>query len=389
MESLSPNASTIPEDFRDHKRHLLAAAVYLGKNDLVTQLFEGQNIKLDGDTYFGTFFECAAKGGNDEILSCLWPRSDNAYQGVVDNPLGQAASAGCSTLIHQLISPMCNYSTKVSACKNAVASAASNGYTNVVVELIKLDTNDSLTKQDLWQDVFCIAAYHGHRQLLLKAVDAGAQIDRPVRGPSGETPLVSAARGGHNYIVGLLLTMGVNQACRPYKALCAAVARGFAGIFMLLLDHFKATRGLKNYGDVLNGDVSPNEWPPLLRVAAQHGQDHMVRLMIDLGLDVKRFPEVGHVALRKAAENGYLSIVRMLVEMGVEIDGAGGELAPVVLAAENGRDDMVAFLVQLGATSMVGKQEGTNKIIVDGVSRDNSRITVWEGEVKKVDYKRW
>ena len=159
---------------------------------------------------------------------------------------------------------------------------------------------------------------------------------------------------------------------------------------MLLLDHHLTTHGGDNYGDILNKDASVGAWPELLRLAAHHGKAHMVHLIIDLGFDLGRFPDIGHISLRKAAENGWLSIARILVEMGVDGDGAGGEMAPAVLASAYGREDMVALLVQLGAKSMVRRQDGSDKVIIDGVSYDNSRIMIWgAGTKEKIDYKRW
>ena len=69
VDNLSPNAATVNADFQGLNRHILAAAAYLGRNYIVLQLLEKETIDLHYLTYIGRFFECAAKDGNDEVLS--------------------------------------------------------------------------------------------------------------------------------------------------------------------------------------------------------------------------------------------------------------------------------------------------------------------------------
>ena len=301
------------------------------------QLVENGTVDFHGPTYFGNFFECAAKCGNNEFLSRFLSGSDiDEYQSVYHTPLSSAASVGLSSTVNLMLSSSFNLATKGQAYKDAITRAAENGHKDIIVELMK----------------HSIAAHSNHIQLLVKALERGARINDEIKGPRCQTPVSWAAYRGHNDIVDLLLAKGAKEDCRPYKAFCTAIVYGFASTFMLLLDHYIGEYGRGNYDHVVNNAASDGAWPPLVELAAQHGQGNMVRLIHDLRFDLELFPEIGHIALRKAAENGYLSIARMLIEMGVDVDGEDGGGAPVVKAAEFGREDMVTLLVQLKAKTI-------------------------------------
>lgn len=144
---------------------------------------------------------------------------------------------------------------------------------------------------------------------------------------------------------------------------------------MLLIDDHIAGRGGGTYRDFFNEEKLSRDFVhDLFPVAAQHGHAHIVRLFVELGFDLERFPEVGHSASRMAAEEGYFSIARMLVELGVSVDGKGGEWSLVVAAQQYGRDDMGAFLVQLGAKSMVERRDDSSKVLNGKALCVNSRI---------------
>lgn len=153
VEHLKPHA--IAEDgdgadLQDVSRHTLAAAAYLEKNGLVTQLLSNENIDLRGEIYFGRFFECAAKSGNNDILSRFLSSSDiEFYNSLYFTPLSPAASAGHSSTVSLLLSPQYDIITKGAPYEKAIESAAGNSHTDIVIYLLDHSTEEASKKQEL------------------------------------------------------------------------------------------------------------------------------------------------------------------------------------------------------------------------------------------------
>ncbi|KAK4696271.1 hypothetical protein P7C71_g1620, partial [Lecanoromycetidae sp. Uapishka_2] len=358
IEDLKPNslAANNTTDPQNLARHTLVAAAYLGKNELVTQLISDEIISHHGDTYFGRFLDCAAEAGNNEVLSRFLSESDiEAYTGNYFGPLTRAAFGGHLSTVSLLLSPAYDTGALGSSYEVAINCALQNGHMDVVIQLLEHSTFKPSKKQEIVHRALCYAARLGYPDIVSWALANGGKIDGAIRAALGESPISWAALLGHNNIVRLLLAKGANQqARRPHAPLRSAVKNGFATTAMLLIDDHIAKQGGGNYCDFFNEEILSHFWVhSLFSLAAEHGHAHILRLFVDLGFDLKRFPDTGHEALRQATENGYLSIVRMLVvEMGVDVNGKAGIVSPsspVVIAKKLGRDDMVAFLVQLGA----------------------------------------
>lgn len=160
---------------------------------------------------------------------------------------------------------------------------------------------------------------------------------------------------------------------------------------MLLMNDHIAKHGGGSYCDFLNeGELSRHWMHDSFSLAAERGHAHIVRLFIDLGFDLERWPQQGHSALRRAAENGYFSVVRnLVVELGVGVDGKGslgGRSSPLVDAEEYGRHDMVAFLVQLGAKNVIERLDDGSKLLAGNLLSDYSRIRIRSGGKYVADY---
>jgi len=100
-----------------------------------------------------------------------------------------------------------------------------------------------------------------------------------------------------------------------------------------------------------------------LHLAAERGNEALVRLLIDNRVDIKAKDDAGWTALHSAAKGGNKEVVRLLVEKGVDIkakEDIYGETA-LHLAAERGNKEVVQLLVEKGA---------------DINAKDNNRWTV-------------
>lgn len=402
---LKPNAAVEQRQEQDFKglqdlpRHTLVAAVYLGKNELLTQLLSNKDSDLHGDTVFGGFLECAARAGNNDVLSRFLSSSYvDASAHLRSTLLELAASGGHSSTTNLLLSPHYSIETEGTPYERAIESAAQNGRTDIVIQLADHNTaQSSIKKQAIVHLILSLACYNNHPELILWALSNGADIDRRVdpKKVRLEIPLSWAAWRGHDNIIRLLLSEGANQhASRPHLPLLSAVKYGYASTVRLLIDDHIAKHGGGSYHHFFNEEQLSKHWIHVLfSDAAQRGHSHIMHLFIDLGFDLKRFPKVGETALFQATRKGHHSVVRMLVEeMGVDANGKGGISAPVVIAEKHGRDDIVALLVQLGAKNMVQRLDDGSKVLGRETLRDNSRIRALRGGCPGnylLDYKEW
>ena len=395
VEHLKPNAMLSDADstmFGDLPQHITFAAVYLGKNELAIRMLESGEVGLFGNTLFGKVFDCATRAANTEFLSRYLSTSYTEYYSSHHYTLLDiAASTGNASTVNFLLLFLPQYRMTPEGVINehAIEAAAENGSTDVVNRLLDQGGNEASNKQAMIQKILCLACLNDHPDLLLWALENGADISVPVKLHRNlEIPLVWAACRGHNRVVRLLLTRsGKQHANRPHQALYEAVNAGFASTVMLLIHDHVTTCCRVTYREFLND--SDNFIDVLFRVAARRGHTDIVRLFCDLGFDLERFSKEAQTALKLAAAAGHISMVKMLVERGVCVDGEGGSQSPVVAATKNGRDDMVALLVRLGAKNVVEIRDDGAKLF-DGMElNDNSRIRIWSAGRYIVDYKKW
>ena len=117
--------------------HVLAAAAYFGKVELVTELIDVGTINVHGETTFGTPIECAVKGGNCDIVRLLLKHNEALYDLA---PLSFAAEAGNKDMVRLLLKHM-----HLSASSFlTVISYASRGGHQELIDLMKKSWTDDL-----------------------------------------------------------------------------------------------------------------------------------------------------------------------------------------------------------------------------------------------------
>lgn len=115
-----------------------------------------------------------------------------------------------------------------------------------------------------------LAAFFGHKDVVITLIDHGAELDTPSRNNLGVTPLNSATAGNHIEIVRLLLTRGANPNTPQ--------ADGFIP----------------------------------LHAAAQNGNKEMVELLLSYGADPKHKNHFEKSAYDIAIESGHLHLGDLL-----------------------------------------------------------------------------
>ncbi|XP_030625635.1 ankyrin repeat and SAM domain-containing protein 6 isoform X2 [Chanos chanos] len=176
------------------------------------------------------------------------------------------------------------------------------------------------------------AAASGHENLVRFLLRKGASVDS--RNNYGWTPLMQAARFGHLNVAHILLENGaeLNGRNRMGASVLSMAARGgHAHVVKLLLengafvddfDHLALAEGNTNGNNSNHGDSGRNFLDiTSLLVAAQHGHEATVRLLLEWGADVNFSQKTtGWSALMLATASGKASVAQQLVERGADPD---------------------------------------------------------------------
>jgi ankyrin repeat protein len=99
-------------------------------------------------------------------------------------------------------------------------------------------------------------------------------------------------------------------------------------------------------------------WLSPLTQATRNGQAHIVKLLLDWGLDIKNeHRKAADMSLETAAGRGFETIVRLLIDHGVSKDGPEDvdeikTCSPMWMAIKRGHPHIVDTLLELGAKAI-------------------------------------
>ncbi|XP_071537835.1 ankyrin repeat and SAM domain-containing protein 6-like [Panulirus ornatus] len=156
----------------------------------------------------------------------------------------------------------------------------------------------------------------------------------------GWTPLMQAARHGHMHVVMLLVQAGVSLDTRNrlgMTALKLASVSGHMGTIRTLID------AGANYDPIPS--ITTCQITPLM-IAAQHGNDAVVRLYLDKGVNAnKSFPKIGITPLMCSAAGGNMSTAQILLDRGADPNAVSAcDLTALDVAAACNRPDIASCL---------------------------------------------
>ncbi|KAJ5129649.1 uncharacterized protein N7515_005688 [Penicillium bovifimosum] len=128
------------------------------------------------------------------------------------------------------------------------------------------------------QDASLTAAENGHDGVIKLFLDSDESLDLDEENIFGETPLVCAAKWGHEVVVKQLLSTGrvnVNFVCCGFTPLCYAAWNGHEAVVNLLLD-----------ADGINLDFAHSDGRTAIDLAAETGYESTVKLLIAAGAEL-------------------------------------------------------------------------------------------------------
>lgn len=198
------------------------------------------------------------------------------------------------------------------------------------------------------------------------------------------TPLLIAARNGHEGVVKVLLTqfhVDIEQSgmvkfdgytSEGACALWCAASGGHARVVQMLVEHgadvnhptasnstplrvacFEGRLDLVHYLVSEGADVhiSNKFRNSCLMIAAYKGHQAVVHYLLEKGARPNDRAVCGASALHFAAERGHLHIAELLVNYGAELFPNGQGVDPLLLAAESGHANIVEFFISLPQVS--------------------------------------
>ena len=187
-------------------------------------------------------------------------------------------------------------------------------------------------------DRFVEALRTGNGKEVLAQIDGGRNPNAYL--DDGLSPLMIAAESGRLDMVRILLERDalpdIRSAVEQTTALAVAARHGHENIVALLLKRGAQVKGV----DVMSSTP--------LHYAAREGHLPVVDTLIRMGAPVTLTDKAGGTALSLAAMRGHHEVCRLLVEKGADVDGSASA-RPLQAAARSGSAETVRTLLEAGA----------------------------------------
>jgi ankyrin repeat protein len=197
-----------------------------------------------------------------------------------------------------------------------------------------------------------LAAIKGHEKTIELLLDHGAEINQP--NEKSCTALIYAATNGHLSALKFLLEKNADSTARSRdgrSALHGAAAKGKDEVIAELL---------KQPGSEI--DCRDNNGATALHLAAIYGHHDAVHRLLDNGADARKVDISGWHALHKAAFNGHIAVLETLISTESDMEfidcRAKDGCTPLLLAASQGKADVVRLLAEHGASLHVREKGG-------------------------------
>lgn len=255
----------------------------------------------------------AARNGDTEVVRLLLQHDVNANQGAIYgfNPLMLAAGKGCLDSVTLLLDNGADSNSCDDLGQTPLHFAARRGVTDVVKCLLQHNAN-LFAKTRNGETVLHLAA-STCLELVIFFVDQGADIH--AKGTKGRTPLHVAAANGQSDTVNFFLTCGVNINSRDVSG-CTALS------YAIQESHMTAKILIERECEVKLRDLGGNCVDDgILESAAYKGFKDILKLLHDRGVPLDAVNRSGKTPLMTAAEAGKCDVMAFLLDQGANING--------------------------------------------------------------------
>jgi serine/threonine-protein phosphatase 6 regulatory ankyrin repeat subunit B len=305
-------------------------------------------------------FEAIERGHEDDISrlldadpNSLETQSHVNGQEDVYRPLQWAALNGRLETVRLLVQRGANIHATGYLGRTALYYAAVNGHEEIVSLLLSQGARDDIADQD-GRTPLAIAASGGHLGVvkILLQHTGGQGLEETDTG--GRTALYYASENGHEEMVGYLLSQGARADITDSvgrSPFTWAAFMGHMGVAKMLVQHME--------GQGLN--ETDKDGLTALHWAAIEGQEEMVSYLLSQGAQADITDQEGITPFMEAAWKGHVGVAKMLLQhMGAEgLDETGKDgLTALHMAAIEGHEDIMAFLLSQGAQADTSDQEG-------------------------------
>ena len=324
---------------------LLTYAVKHGALANVQALLGIPQIDIDAkNTNGSTTLMVATNDSKDDVVKALIDHG--ADVNITDKndwtPLMCAAKKGDLRIVQALLSaPHININSKNTSGSTALMVAIENTRDEVVKALINKGANVNAADNKGWTPLL-FAAQEGYLKIV-QALLSAPEIDINARKPSVGTALMVAVDNGKDDVVKALIDYNANANIADkhgWTPLILAAKKGYLTITKTLLS-----------APNIDIDARKPDVGTALMVAADNGEDDIVKVLIDHGADVNITDDDNWTPLIWAAEQGYLPIVKTLLSApqidinAKRINGKTALYLPVIC----GDTRMVETLIEHGA----------------------------------------
>lgn len=226
------------------------------------------------------------------------------------------------------------------------------------------------------------AASKGYKDIVLLLLSQNANVN--LNCIHGKTALIYAADAGYIDIVSYLLAKNANPNIKingGTTALLQAAGKGYYSIAEMIINSKADLKIMGTYRSGNNDGIDYNMTP--LMVASYNNHDLIVKLLLDKGSDVNFINEYGANALFYSIARGNNEIAKLLLERGADANitasyGPYGNITPLALASTLGLTDVISslligksninFKMRDGRTALIwaciaGKNEAVNALI--------------------------